>query len=572
MANDRNDARTALGRERLAPFLPWRLARTQRASIREADHILRAGWVRDADRQVVALEAPFAWDERGLSAVATAEMHGWVMVDPLLIAHSATGSWSYLQTAVEVAEDWMGHGAQTPGAWDARTAAGRAHRLAYIAQAAAAVDAIRDERWSKLAQLAERHADELRSPDDVIDAMFVAVARESLHTRLGTALNVGASDTQGVRRAASEAVDRKGALASGDTSDHIMAAAALASLDPVGDLESVRRKLEDGLAWLITTDGQPANFGATALEPVNGLWRGGDLSFKELTRPLASTHLAHALTAGAAGQPPTSDTHILDGAGIMVSKPVWTGYGEGGAYVAMSRTDGSLVWHDRQRALLIAPGTTGAALSGGSGARIERSLAWLDRPSSRNAPSFDDQPLTGSTTSRVGVINETTFFDITADQEDSSVRRTVVVAPGRFLLVADRLSSANQSTMEIAQKWLIGPGLDAIQDADSYHVSRDGEVLLWAATVHGEPQPTGALRGGTGGGWWAPRPGRVAPATQIGWTAVGTDVLIISVFALTGPVSDATSDERTVEFAAGGRRYAVTLGPRGLEDMQEKDL
>lgn len=569
MAIDLDAARTALRRLPVAPYRAWRLARPEAATIREADNDIQNGWVREADRELIELTAPYPWEAGGAPAVSVNEMHSWRMLDALLLAHSATGSWAYLEIAVELAEDWADHGAQAGGAWRAPAPANRAHHLAYLVHAAAVEDGLDMSRWRKLARLAERHAHRLlKEVDPSIPGLLAALGRRSLVTRLGTELDVGPSPD--VVAALDSVTDDRGTVRSGATVDHIDVATALAALDTDDglDLTDRRRRIEDGLAWLITTDGQPANFGATALEPVNGLWRGGDVAVQELVAPLASELLSCALSAAEAGTPPTSDTRLLHGADLMVAKPVWNTFGDPGSYVAVDRRTGTLVWHDAGRGLIVAPGTTPEALEGGASERLSRGRDWLQ--SARPNALLVEPPPSGAAevTGRVGVVNGTTFFDVASEQGSS--RRSVVLDPGRWLFVADWASHDDQLTAE--QSFLLGPGLDAIDHDGGYLVSAEGRPIFWAMPIHGAPASTGVRRGGeTGaaGGWWAPRPGRIAPASQIGWVVEGAHVLLATVFSLVGPARAVPTGAWSFAFDVEGTTTRLSLGPLGLVDVQE---
>lgn len=572
MTTDLDAARTALRRTPVAPFHAWSLGRPTAAAIREADNDLQNGWVRHADRQVIELAAPYPWEGRGTPAVAVEEMQSWAMLDPLLVAHAATGSWAYLEVATELAEDWAGHGAQAGGAWKGAAPAGRAHRLAYLVHATAIEDAIDMQRWRRLARLAERHAGRLQDgAGSGIDALLSTLARRSLLLRLGEHLDVGADPD--LHSALAGCLDERGIVASPSTSDHITVATALSALDAddeAVDLTAVRRRVEDGLAWLITTDGHPANFGVTALEPVNGLWRGGDLAVHEVVAPLVSDALVFALSAGQEGLPPTVATRVLRGADLMVVKPVWTTYGEPGAYAAIDRRTGSLVWHDQRRPIVVAPGTTAAALEGASSDRLKRGAEWLDAVVP-NGVTLDPPPVVVGHSARVGMINDATFFDISWDHEDGAARRTVVVDPGHWLFVIDWIDS--ETPRAATQSFLLAPGLDAIDHDGGYLISTQGTPVAWAMSLDDGCERVGVRTGGGAGdqdGWWAPRPGRIAPATHLGWTTTAGSSPMATVLSLAGPTRAVPQDdESSFGFAIDGRTVRLDLGPKGLVDMQE---
>lgn len=572
MATDLDAARAALRRTPVAPFHPWSLGRPTAATVREADNDLLNGWVRHADRQLIDLAAPYPWEPAGSPAVVVEEMHSWAMLDALLVAHTATGSWAYLEVAIEVAEDWAGHGLRAGGAWRPPAAAHRAHRLAYVVHAAAVEDALDMPRWRKLARLAERHASRLRDEGSAgIARLLNAIARRSLLIRLGDHLDVGTAPD--LQAALDGCLDERGVVASSSTSDHVTVATALSALDADDtslDLTDVRRGVEDGLAWLITTDGHPANFGVTALEPVNGLWRGGDVAVQELVAPLVSDALAFALSAGLEGLPPTTATRVLRGPDLMVVKPVWTTYGESGAYVAVDRRSGSLVWHDRRRPLLVAPGTTTAALEGANRDRLKRGSEWLESVVP-NGLTLDPPVSRLGHSARVGVVNDATFFDISWEHEDGAGRRSVVVDPGHWLFVLDWFASEVPRTA--TQSFLLAPGLDAMGHDAGYLISAQGTPVAWAVSLVDGQDRTGVRTGDDDGlqdGWWAPRPGRIAPATQLGWTTTGGESLMVAVLSLAGPARAVAQEPAwSFEFSIEGRTTRLELGPRGLVDLQE---
>lgn len=574
MATDFDAARSALRREQVAPFHAWRLRRPTAATIREADNDLNNGWVREADRAVIDLAAPHPWDEVGVTAIAREETHAWSMVDALLVAYSATGSWPYLETAVELAEDWIDRGAGTEGSWHPRATVGRSHRLGYIVHAAAVVDALDMTRWRPLARLAERHAARLEKITDGLDGMLARVAGRSLTVRLGSAFDLIETLPDAVIAAVADACDRNGVPASPSTADHLAVVTALAAIDQDDaeiDLTELRRPAEDALAWLITTDGHPANFGATALEPVNGLWRGGDVAVQELLEPFVSQALCHALSAGSTGAAPTVDTKILEGPELLIIKPTWpVRPEETGPYVAADRATGDFVWHDAGRPLLVAPGTTAAALSGGSAVRVMSAADWLATGAGSNALSIEPKFDATGWTSRVGTLNEASFVDIAIEGSDVRIRRTVVVGPGRWLLVVDWLAGGSPRTA--TQQFLLGPDLAAIEEADRYLVVGGDEPVMWAAPLHGAPERTGVHTGGresNRGPWWAPRPGRVAPANQIGWSATGSHALLASLFSLNGPPQVEAAGEWSFAFSVDGFTTRIALGEGGLTDLQE---
>ena len=577
MARDLDAARAELRRHRVAPFHPWRLSRPTAALIREADNDLNNGWVREADRAVVELAAPYAWEAEDAPAIAVTEMHGWLMTDALLEAHGATGSWGYLETVIELAEDWSTHAEQTRRAWRTAAAARRTHRLAYIAHAAAVADSVDMDQWRSLVRLAERHVARLAATDaDGVELALAVAARRSLSLRLGNALEVEVTTAAELVAALGGAVDRDGITASRNPADHFTLTAVVAAADaddPHNDYGPIRRPIEDGLAWLISTDGTPANLGTIALEPINGLWRGGDLAVKELAEPLVSQLLRHAVSLGAAGHPPTSDTRILDGAGLLVAKPVWPDdRSMTGSFVVMDKATGDVVWHDKGRPLIVAVGTDLDAIEGVDRPRFRKARAWLASPTAHNRLTLDPDPEETAAASRIGVLNGTTFFDATRDADDLTVRRAIVVNPGRWLLVADWATDAADVIRRGEQRFLLGPGLDALTEVDRYLITADGRPVMWAGSVGGDSELGTPRRGGVegaDGGWWAPRPGRIASATQIGWTAEGSHLLIATVFSFDGPPIGQDAGAWSFAFSVGDRTTHISLSELGLIDMQE---
>ena len=172
-------------RRPVPPFHAWRLNRPEAATIREADNDLHNGWVREADRQVIDLSAPYPWGEGDVAAVATDEMHAWAMTDPLLLAHICDRILVIPGNGRRACGGLDGPRGRDSPCLDAASCRRTAHRLAYLVQAAAVDDVLDMSRWRPLAKLAERHAARLDTGDEGLDGLLATIAARSLRSAAG---------------------------------------------------------------------------------------------------------------------------------------------------------------------------------------------------------------------------------------------------------------------------------------------------------------------------------------------------------------------------------------------------
>jgi len=587
---------------------------------RLAEATVEYGWFRPADRTMVDLKPPVRWHDPSVRLAARRSMHTWEALDPLLAVHSSGGEDRFLDVAATFAADWLAHGARyAPD--DPATTGARAYRLAYLTQALAATGAELGTRAAAVADTtdAEPGTDDgaathpSRPPEAPIDlisrlrgtavetataldawvragqggiiaiAGLLALARRLDDVEELAALAPGAADA--LVRFTTDAFTQDGVVRSQAPEEQreillVVAALVDSGLADRETLQEFRVGAEDALGWFVMPDGRLANFGPTPERRVSSAYGPRPNGLRALPHLIAGPALLHAASVGRYGARPPKTSICLREGGYYVVKEPWPSRQEGtaAAYLAMhtgrpgtaTGRDGDLaiVWYDAGRRLLVEPGP------GVVDAEVDndrRRSAWLRTPAAHNTVELVGSSFEGATGTpgRWGTIGEAHWAEANLASDKASLHRTVVLHPGRWLLVLDAIHAPGA---EAVRQWFHAPDdLGMLPDPPRFTLLDADRPVAWVVPLLAA-EALSARRGVADpepAGWWSPREGTLVPNWAFGYEASGPSPTVATLLSVRGRPRPLPRDGVWYRWQLGDDTVRVAVTEWGVVQVEE---
>jgi hypothetical protein len=220
-----------------------------------------------------------------------------------------------------------------------------------------------------------------------------------------------------------------------------------------------------------------------------------------------------------------------------------------------------ITWHDRGLRLLVEPGA---------------SLDHSDHPAARYAQQADAHNTvfvsgTSSSTRTGEVVNfgsHRNRFHIRARTalDTGTHDRTVVLDPGRWLLVLDRVDGVGDR--DVGVRFHIGDELDLMASRRGFTLLAGTEPVAWAVPLEAA-SPTVAERGRLEpqpAGWWSPDGLRMVPNWVFGWDARGSTTFA-TVISLDGQPTPDRADAPWIGWHTDRYRVRVAVTEWGISDV-----
>jgi hypothetical protein len=526
-----------------------------------------------------------------------------VDLDALAEAHAQTGETRFLAAAID----------HTLGGAEHRAPTLDAYRIGYLVRAAALDPDVAGETVEALLEEALFLAAGDRDPG--IDG---ACARLALPGYLGGLVPGDPESARAeVEAAVTSVLSSDGAHRSGSPGEHIAVLGRLASLidsgltdDPV--LVSLRRGMEEALAWMVAPDGSVAPVGDTTDRAIGGLWAGHGTRPGLMRTAYRHPALLHAATAGTDGVAPFERLRVFPRAGIAVVKRGWPDAvhelsGSGyllvqGLSVERSQSDDlNLVWFDRGRWILSeaggapdlvqpirpdqrwAPGRV-EELDGDAPLASTDLAAYARSARAHNTVEIDggEFPVTGGEgLVRWGEIRETVVMDAAACHGRFTHRRSIAYRPGEWLLVVDVIAGAEGRSglrtrvtgslhrARASVRFHAGRRLDLVRGSGRLVLAADGQPVAWATQLEPGWRPLEAERARTEEppqGWCVGPGGRAVPAWSFGWEGrvPGRSAVL---FTIAGTDHAGRAGRDAYRWSSGGSEVRVDMRPEGIGDV-----
>ncbi len=542
---------------------------------RMVEATLEYGWYAVSDRRAIALSGDEPWYTVDAGPQTAAALYAWEPIDPFLFAHSF-GSESALDHALRFAREWvdLGLGPTEP---DLGTAGRRAVRLGYLAQATG------DEDWivraRDLADALEAEVDPTNISLATTDAVVGLVTLTHRLEAMGDAANgrvraatesmlthVDAAFTpDGVHRSQSPGIHAQ-AL------DRVRMVVAARSVRR-SSLAALRRRAERFLAWMLDPTGAPANIGETPATPLTTAYRRQPSGLRLIPGRVTDPALRHAATAGRFGAPPGVPMEVFADGRFAVIKVPWPHRLKGakpashlvmGAGVPDDPSDGHgpvITWHDRGLRLLVEPGPALTQSDHPAAGYAQRAESHNTVSIAMPSPQEIDGRIVnhGSHRNRFHVQARTRLDGATHD-------RTIVLDPGRWLLVLDRVDGPADA--DVAVRFHAGDELDLLAAGDVFLLLNDQEPVAWAVPLTRttpitpergrlEPRPSG---------WWSPDGVRMVPNWVFGWDGRGSTTFA-TLISLEGPPIPDRVDAPWIGWHTAEHRVRVAVTEWGVSDV-----
>jgi hypothetical protein len=536
---------------------------------------LEYGWYSASERRSLPLTGDNAWDSDGFDSRTAAAFHAWEPIDAFLFAHSFDPA-STLDTALDFARQWHELGLSPTGP-DLGTAGRRALRLAYLAQATG------DPEWMAHAhELADALESQVVVTDISLATTDAVVGLATLNHRLETSgyptNGLGAAATQAMLAHANAAFTSDGVHRSQSPGIHAQALDRLTMIIQAGSvrhssLAAHRRRAEGFLAWVLDPTGAPANIADTTTTPITKAYTRQPSGLQAIPGRVRNRALRHALTGGRFGAPPGNPMEVFDEGGFAVIKVPWPHQlrGTDAPSHLVMRTDGPhaaarnhgpvITWHDRGLRLLVEPGPSPEhpdhpAAGYARQADAHNTVIVADAPSS---PRTAEIVTFGSHRNRYFVATHTMLDTGTHD-------RTLVLDPGRWLLVLDRVDGVGDRGVGV--RFHSGDELDLMSSGSGFTLLRGAEPVAWAVPL-AHTSPMVAERGQVEphpSGWWSPDGFRMVPNWVFGWDAQGSTTFA-TVISLDGRPTPERLDAPWIGWRADGYRVRVAVTEWGISDV-----
>ncbi len=525
------------------PYVRLGWYRAPEAAVRAADALVSTGYRPSGGGKPIPVVVPFPWDRVG-EVGSTLEL-----IEPLLEAHAATGDVAYLEPAVRLALDGD-HGAN---AVESSGVVGeRAYRLAGLIASSAAV--VSEDDLLALLAAAEQAA-EVLEVDTGEDGLMAAVGLLALGTRLEGALSRARRRAALARRCLNRhlgGLEGEGMGPGMSPRDLARTAEVVAALDAAGMLEvdEVRMRIEDGLAWFLLPDGALAGLGNTPDETLSGEWGIWSAGAGARGERHVSPALRSAVSAGAWGRSPGECT-VFPAAGYAMVRR------NGESHLALSGRPGPAVtWFDKGRRLLVGPGARvarGAAESNDGdsdpvGVAPEEAAAYLGSVAAHNTVEIVGIDALSSDVELALSEGEPHAITVSAIRGNVRHRRRLGMEPGRWMVVVDDLEAKGS---HVYRQWFHAPGdLDVVVRDWGLLLAHQGEPVVWVVSGNGSEllTPVRADSIDPVAGWWSPRGRSLVPRWSFGWESEGPTATMGVLFSLAGrPELDETRGSWHIE-------------------------
>jgi len=518
-----------------------------------AEEIIQNGWAL-GKHEPFPITAPIDWNHlRDEDRSWSFHLHSWDPIEALMVTYQLTSSSRYLDSCLEVAEDWIrSNPPEDPTDDDIETDTAESlsllDHLAYLENDENFVSHNNHGFYQAAGQLAATKRFDWLTPMNQAEVQAAGRVNQLIDDQF---------TPEGVHREHSPGY-------------HLMVYESLRAIAEAGFVEhdvalcQKFRKIEEALAWMIMPNGHLVMFGDTDSRSVD-------------MRPLPdasceSQALRFGLTVGQEGQAPQERIKAFPQSGLVVLRSDWSDDPEtypSASYLAQqcafhSRThkhadDLSFVWYDHGGEILIDPGRYGYIGETQPGSALHEDGFWYSDPKriyvestrAHNTVEIDGRNFQrkgrkpyGSALERYGEIDGVLFAE-------SHVRhfrtmrhaRVLLHRPHEWLIVFDWVWDNEKEDHQLRQWFHFAPALSAtVANTNTLYVS--GTTLpgpLQVTSLVDNAQMVTPVRGQEEPilqGWWSPRRGVFEPTWSVCWQQeVSTGGSFATLFAFGDDVS-----------------------------------
>lgn len=534
-----------------------------------------------------SLRPPIPWDDYPRQFRFL--LHAWEPISILLAAHSSSGNQACLEAAADFALDWLqkfqgpafergpmetvSEQASNPEhfAWYDMAVGMRIYRLAYLAEAIIRGNSRPAEECELLLQSLRFHHEILADPSffrgHTNHGLYQALAQLAASRRLNDLLPAGQFQSLARERLLNCLSEHffidEGVHAEHSPGYHRMVLGSLIGASEAGLLGKNQNELlaraEEALMWMIMPNGSLAPFGDTDHGSIHC-----DQSIAERCR---DPHLRHALTTGTLGESPPSGVKAYKTAGYAFAR-VYSR--DGGAdparasYLAQLAAYHSrvhkhadhlaFVWSEGTIPILTDPGRFGYLGRTSRGDGLYEQGFWYSDPRrvyvestrAHNCIEIDarSQPrlktaVFGSALVQADFQNGLVVFDSKIVLRPSMLhRRTLILAPGEFLVVLDWLFDRRGAPHDFRQWFQFAPGWSVNQVGQGYE-GRCGDITVHAIDLLGASNPSEVMVGQKEPlqGWTSINAGSLVPSPSFCFARHQTErSAFATLFSLNGPL------------------------------------
>ena len=562
----------------------------------DADEVMANGWS-FRGQPPLRLEPPIDWEllaseDRSWNFA----LNEWRPIDSVLTAHTQSSNPQYLSLALAFASDWIIKNPYSPPEVDAGVedfgwydmAVGRrSYRTAYILDAACRDSSATPEQigqiWGSLLDHFDYLSDDANIAFQSNHGLYQATGQFAAATRFVGFTPIAQFRLQAMRRL-NHLVDKhfssEGVHLEHSPDYHRNLVKLFEGIAPLGlanEFPSLAARIEeseDVLAWMILPNRRLANLGDTDYR---------DLS-KGAIKDSQSPLLRYALSSGHEGSATSQRMGIFPESGLAVLRSGWPDaeHYDRASYLAQqagfhSRThkqadDLSFIWYDRGTEILIDAGRYGYLGRTETGSGLWNQGFWYSDPRriyvestrSHNTVEIDGMSYDrrqsspyGSAIRRWGeTVDGLMFVETEAPQFESiSHSRLLVLNPGKWLFVYDRLWDDAQEDHDYRQWFHFAPDLTVERGDGMLHVS--GESLdtdLTVVSLLPSAEPSAPVFGQEHPdllGWWSEKGGVFEPTTSANFSIKGErSAVFVTLFSFS---EGATPDLDYQEVDASGR-------------------
>lgn len=534
----------------------------------DAHDIVSTGWVYEEFDPVRVTEHP-DWAAVGeANRTWGFNLHSWMFMGPLLEEHARTGERTWLETALDIALDWIGtylgpDAPEDPMAWYDMALALRAPMLLNLLLRTARHEDLHPQATvlidATLWHIDELHEERAFNPNN--NHGFYTAASQLHLAKHGSPLpGVDALRDDGAARLRTMA-DRQfapdGAHLEHSPDYHRMLLGSFerAVQDGLVDDEDIRERIQraaEVLGWMVQPDGFLVQFGDTPATY---------MTIDDATS--LDPHTLFILSDGRRGEAPSKELAVFrDGGYAFVRSPAPQRPGELAAsgYLAFSAAfhsrahkhadDLNLVWYDRGTEILVDSGRYGYGDLLPTDSPLRKKGFYYGAPErqyvegtrAHNTVEMDgeDQDRRNRAPYGSGIadaVQADGVFDLSArvHHADYIHRRRVVYTPGRQLLVKDAIFSQSPDSRSAVLWYNIDGSFELVEREEALAFERFVDGDLVRLEVSGPGTLVDPVRGGQGPlrGWRSRRDRSLEPVWSVGFTVpVETRAAVDTLFRL----------------------------------------
>jgi hypothetical protein len=582
-------SRDPLPFEKLGTHAPMRTALLER----ETTRMLSEGWFR-AGFGPVSYARPIDWSHHNRSF--RFYLQAWDLLDPVLLAHSASGKDSYYKAALPVAVDWIERyqlaaysddladlteyvpGADEHFVWYDMAVGQRAYRLAYILDVAARDPEVTAHTFEQLANSVLFHCHMLMLP-----SFFRAHSNHGFYQAMGLAATVRRlgdyASSRGWDAVAREQVEiavdaqffPEGMHREHSPAYHRMVFGSLLNarrshLLPA-ETDTLALRAEEALNWTVMTDGTVANFGDSDLVTPRVV----QLSPRFGVRHYPESGYGFARIPAAENA--TGDSYLAQLSAFH-------------SRVHKHSDHMTFIWQDRGLPILGDSGRYGYSGRTKKGDELWKQGFWYEDPrriycestSAHNCVEVDGRSYRRTRNDPFGPAlrqaeqqGDLVVFHSEANYRYLRLwqRRTLVLLPGKFLVCLDTMIGKEERTF---RQWF---QLDPIWNAevqDGKLTARSAELEIHACDLLDGSELSPVISGQSEPmqGWLSREENHIEPRPSFHARRNGPNVSFATVFSLEGPVTRDTGNRVNVSGRIGrlswhipGATRQLTLGREG---------